>query len=227
MEDTPGTDVANLEAELQKDLANLSARVGAPPSNRISTKGKKFTLPTGESNTSLQGIILDWRHALANYPGVFNANAPQDPDCFAIGTDNPDSGLLKPHPLIENPHNDNCATCPKNQWGSDSNGRGKACKNQIRAVLVSSNPAEDAMPLTLFVSPSGLKNWNAYLTELANVHGLAVQQVITEITFDPNETYPKLQFAMLERHPFLANVLQLRKQHIDTINRPIELKNKG
>ena len=225
-EETTGKEVVNIEAHLKQQLQGLKDRVGAPPSNTIKTKGKKFTLPSGESNTKLSAIILDWRYALSHYPGVYNPNQPQDPDCFAIGTQKPESGSLVPHDSIEKPQAKDCGSCPKNQWGSDANGRGKACKNQIRLLLVGANPEEDTTPLTLYVSPSALKNWFAYLTELANVHGLDIMQVVTDVTFDPNETYSKLQFAMAEKHPHIQQVFSLKNQHQAVVDRPIEFKNK-
>ena len=220
----PGKEVANIESILKQQLSELKDRVGAPPSNKISTKGKKFTLPDGQSNTTLSAIVLDWRYVLAHYPGVFNPNNPQDPDCFAVGSAKPESGLLKAHSSIEKPHGEDCASCPKNQWKSDANGRGKACKNQIRLMLAGATPDQDTNPLTLYISPTGLKNWFAYLTDLATTHGLDVLQVVTEITFDPNETYPKLQFKMLERHPHLQTAFALRQRYQELVERPIELR---
>jgi hypothetical protein len=222
-----GKEVSNIEAELQKGLKALKGRVGPPPSNKISTKGKKFTLPDGQSNTALTVIVADWRHVLAHYPGTYNANSPQDPNCFAVGTANPDSGQLVPHESSTEKQGEDCGSCPKNQWGSAPSGNGKACKNQVRLLLFGANPEKDTTPLTLYVSPSALKNWNAYVTELAAAHGLDVMQVVTEITFDPNETYPKLQFKMADKHAYLQTVFSLKQQHQQVVERPIELKKKA
>jgi hypothetical protein len=222
----PGTSVVNIEEQLRKQLQGLNERVGAPPSNKISTKGKVFTLPGGESNTSLQVIILDWRHALAHYPGAYDASNPQDPDCFAIGVHEPMSGQLVPHESIEKPHGKDCSSCSKNQWKSAANGKGKACKNQIRLLVVGVNADEESRPLTLYISPGALKTWNAYITDLARIHNLDVIQVVTEITFDPNETYPKLQFKMADKHGILAVAWALKNRYQEMADRPIEMKQK-
>jgi hypothetical protein len=221
----PGKEVANIEEMLKKQLTGLKDRVGAPPSNKISTKGKQFTLPDGSTGPTLSAIILDWRYVLAHYPGAFNPNQPQDPNCFAVGTANPESGQLVPHETATEKQGEDCRSCPKNQWKSSPTGNGKACKNQVRLLMVGANPEDDSTPLTLYISPSALRNWNAYVTDLANVHGLDIMQVVTEISFDPNETYPKLCFKYQDKHAHLAQAFQLKQQHQPVVERPIELRN--
>lgn len=220
----PGKEIVNIEEQLKKELAELSGRVGAPPSNKISTSGKKFTLPNGDSDTTLRCVILDWRFVLAHYPGVYNAKSPQDPDCFAVGSQKPESGLLLPHKTIKKPHGEDCNTCPMNEWGSSPVGKGKACKNQVRLLVVGAEFGDDPTPLTLYVSPTGLKNWFAYATELARADNLNVIQVVTEIGFDPNETYPKLVFSKVEQHAQVQAAFGLRQRYQEMVERPIELR---
>lgn len=221
----PGKEVVNVEEEIAKQLATLKDRIGAPPSNKIATKGKKFTLPSGTASTGpLNVVILDWRWVLAHYPGAFNPNNPQDPDCFAVGLDKPESGQLVPHESIEKPHGENCAVCAKNQWNSDPNGRGKACKNQLRLLVMAPDADDSTEPLTLYVSPTALKNFFAYTSELANVHNLDIIQVETKIGFDPNETYPKLTFELGDKHAKVNEMWALKTRYQEMVSRPIELK---
>lgn len=223
----PGKEVTNIEAEIAKSIATLKDRVGAPPSNKIATKGKKFTLPSGNASTGpLSVVILDWRWVMAHYPGAFNPSNPQDPDCFAVGINKPESGSLTPHASIEEPHAEDCSTCSKNEWGSDPNGRGKACKNQLRLLVIAPTADAGTEPLTLYVSPTALKNFFAYSSELASVHGLDAIQVVTSIGFDPNETYPKLTFEMGEKHAQLQEMWALKQRYQSMVDRPIELKGK-
>ena len=225
--ESTGKEIVNVDEMLKKELGELNQRTGPPPSNKISTKGKVFTLPGGESNSSLSVVVLDWRYVLAHYPGAFNPNNPQDPDCFAVGSANPESGSLKPHENIAKPHAADCNSCPKNQWGSAATGKGKACKNQVRLMVVPPKFDANTQPLTLYVSPTGLRNWNAYLMDLNNSDGLHFMQVITDISFDPNETYPKLQFKRAAQNANLNEAYALRTKWQDVVDRPIELRNKG
>lgn len=220
--------IVNIEEQLRKQLQGLQSRVGAPPSNKISTKGKKFTLPDEKTGTELEVIILDWRHVLAHYPGAYNANNPQDPDCFAVGIDKPESGKLTAHSSIEKPHGADCGSCPKNQWKSASTGNGKACKNQARLLVVAAADVgtdKEVVPMTLYVSPTGLKGFNAYVTDLANFHGLDLMQVVTRVSFDPNQTYPTLRFEMIGKHAQLQEAFALRNRHREVVERPIEFRN--
>jgi len=224
----PGKQVTNIEEQLRKQLAGLRDRVGAPPSNKIATKGKVFTLPNKQTGTELRVIILDWRHVNAHYPGVYNANSPQDPDCFAIGSHAAETGLLVPHGSIKKPHGKDCKTCPKNQWKSAAGGKGKACKNQIRLLVAAAADViagNDVEPMTLYVSPTGLKGFNAYVTDLANFYGLDLMQVVTLIGFDPNQPYPTLTFKMIDKHPQLQAAFTLRQRHQEVVERPIEMRN--
>jgi len=223
----PGKEVVNVEEQIKKNLAKLKGRIGAPPSNKIATKGKKFTLPSGTASTGpLNVVILDWRWVLAHYPGAFNPNNPQDPDCFAVGLEKPESGQLAPHESIEEPHGEDCAVCAKNQWGSDPNGRGKACKNQLRLLVMAPDADDQTEPLTLYVSPTALKNFFAYTAELANVHNLDLIQVVTAIGFDPHESYPKLTFEKGDAHAQVEAMWALKARYQEMVSRPIELKRK-
>jgi len=225
--ESTGTAVVNVEEEIAKQLASLRDRVGAPPSNKITTKGKKFALPSGQTSTGpLKVVILDWRWVMANYPGVYNPTDPKDPDCFAVGINKPESGMLIPHESIENPHGANCADCKFNQWGSDPNGRGKKCKNQLRLLVMAPDADDDTEPLTIYVSPTALKNFFAYATELASVHGLDMIQVITNIGFDVNVDYPKLTFEKGDPHANLNEMWALKQRFQAVVERPIEMKHK-
>lgn len=215
----------NIEEQIKKELAAQSKQLGAMPSNKIATKGKKFTLPDGQSSEGpLEAVILDFNWFLVHYPGVYNANNPQQPDCFAIGRDKPDSGELKPSAEVEKPYSDNCASCPKNQWKSDPNGNGKACKNQRRLILVPPNFTEESEAMTLYVSPGALKNFDAYVSRLKSEHGILPVQAVTEISFDPNQSYPSLIFKFLQKHNNLNLAWALRERNQDVLFRTIETK---
>jgi hypothetical protein len=227
---TTSKEVVSIEEQIKKQLQGLQDRMPEQGSNKISIKGKVFTLPDGSTAPEMNAIILDWRWALAHYPGVFDPKNPQDPDCQAIGSQRPESGHLKPHASVESPHAADCASCPKNQWGSGQNGKGKACKNQIRLLVVPPSSLEEddvIQPYTLYVNRSSLKGFSAYTGNLASVHQLDLVQVITKITFDPNETHPKLQFKMAAKHSALERLWKLRSQHQDTIERPIPIRAKA
>lgn len=221
-EATPNVPIS-IEARLQAMREQMKNQISAPPSNKISTKGKQFTLPDGRTSQGpLEVIVVDFAWMLVHYRGTYNAAKPQDPDCWAIGRETPESGLLKPG--IESPYAKDCASCPRNQWGTDQQGRGKACKNQRRLLVVPPDATAATQPLTLYVSPGAIKNWDGYLVELGATHGLMPIQVVTEISFDQNQAYPSLRFKLKEKHGNIELMMALREKAQAQLFRPIEAR---
>ena len=214
----------NIEEQMKKALEAQKGQLGALPSNKIATKGKKFTMPDGQSGEVLECVVLDFNWFMVNYPGAYNANNPQSPNCFAVGRESPDSGELKPHPEAADPQFDNCKDCPKNQWKSAPSGNGKACKNQRRLIVLPLNADEDTEPMTLYVSPGALKNFDSYVSRLQSEHGLLPVQVITEISFDPNQSYPSLMFKFVRPHDQVAFYWGKREAAQELLFRPLETK---
>lgn len=211
----------SIEDQVAQMLAQQKGQLGALPTNKIGLKDKKFHVPGRESNPGpLTVVVLDFVWALAHYPGVYNPANPQQPNCVAIGRDKPESGLLAPHEESAEPQAETCSQCPKNEW--PKGGGGKPCKNQRRLVVVPPDATEDTEAMTLFVSPSSLKNFDAYVARLENEHGLHIAQVVTEISFDPNVSYSKLVFKFGAKHDNLNLMWSKREQAQDQLFRVIE-----
>lgn len=207
---TENTNIIPFEEQLRRELAGLKDNLPPPSSNKIKTKGKLFTLPSGESSPGpLNAIVLDYIQQNELYPGAYNPKNPQRPICFAL---NKVIEELAPSPKAPSPKSTSCSTCPHDKWGSAPNGKGKACKNQWKLVLVSENFTITDEPLTLFVSPSGMKHWTKYVRDLAQIHGLLPVQVITEISFEPTEAYPTLLFKMIGPHGRLQDAMTARQR---------------
>lgn len=226
VEETPNLPV-NIEEQIKKELAEQNKQIGALPSNKIQLKEKMFTLPDGQSSPGpFEVVVLDFIWFMAHYPGVYNPSSPQQPNCFAVGRDKPDSGELKPHANVKKPQGKTCeeSVCPKNKWKSAQTGNGKACKNQRRLIVVPPNFDSETEGMTMYVSPSGLKNFDAYVVRLKNEHGILPFQAITEITFDKDKTYPLLKFKFLAKHNNVSVAYSLREQFQSILWRELELK---
>jgi hypothetical protein len=212
----------SIEDEIKKQLEAQRGQLGALPSNKISTKGKEFTLPNGQQGKEIEVVIIDFVWFMVNYPGVYNANNPQQPNCFAVGRENPMSGELKPHEDSAEPQHDNCKDCPKNQWKSAPTGNGKACKNQRRLVVLPPDADESTEPMTLYVSPGGLKHFDAYVSRLAAEHKMLPVQVVTKIYFDKDQVYPLLRFEMIGVNDNLQMFWNKRDSSQELLFRPLE-----
>lgn len=219
---TPNLPV-NIQEQLRKELAALGQAVEPPSSNKISTKGKVFTLPNGKSGPGpIQCIILDFVAINMTYKGAYNPNVRTPPTCWAIGKNLKE---LKPSPMVKTPFATECETCPKNQWGSGQNGSGKECKNQRRLLVLPADFTDSDEPMSLYVSPTGLKGWNRYIDkDLRGDHGVLPIQVVTEVGFDPNQAYPTLTFKYVAKHGLLEKAMAIRAKYQDILFKEPEAK---
>ena len=181
-----------LAASLQGGMASAEGETYP----RISIKGSRFRIVEGGNETvldtnTLEAVIVGANPKLSKtwYEKEWTPDSEATaPDCFSLDG-------ISPHPDVETPQNDLCASCPQNAWGSKVTAQGqqvKACSDQKRLAIVSADDPEGAVYL-LNVTPSALKGLNAYQKELS-VRGIAPEIVRTKITFDTNASYPKLQF---------------------------------
>lgn len=85
-----------------------------------------------------------------------------------------------------------CATCPRNAFGSDKNARGKACKNMEHLYFLRSG---SPLPIVLVVPPSSLKAWQEYLSKGIVLRGKRLNQVLTKVTLKKEQNADGIQFS--------------------------------
>jgi hypothetical protein len=186
--------VRSIQDEIKAEIEGLKDRVEPPSGFKISTKGKMFTLPNGSSSEGpLSCVILDWVTANIYFKGIYNPNDIKPPACWAI-SDKPAD--LAPSENVPDAQNKTCKGCPQNEWGSGT-GKGKACKNTRRLLVVPADADEKSQPWVLDVSPTGLKHFDKYVNALADM-GMHPIQLVTDISFDESEAYPSLRFKALD-----------------------------
>jgi len=216
--------IMNVQEQLRKELDTLKDRVDPPSGYMISTKGKTFTLPNGSADDGpLVCVVLDWVTANTYFEGIYNPKDIKPPACFAIGREVASITASKNAPKAQGTL---CKECPKNEWGSDpQGGKGKACKNTRRLLVVPANADEKTQPWILSVSPTGLKHFDKYANALADV-GTHPIEVITKISFAPEEAFPSLRFEIDKKHDDLNMMWQLKErgQEILTQEPQVEAK---
>lgn len=213
-----GTAVQSIVEKIKQEIANVRSTIAPPSGRTISTSGKLFALPTGQTSSGpIQAVILDYRNYNRYYKTAYNKMNPVPPSCFAIAKHHKD---LAPHDEAEDPQSDDCASCPHNQWESAAQGRGKACSNLVRLALVAPDAPANAEAMFLNATPTALKSW-AHLITTLEASGMLPVQVITEISFDPNVDYPKVQFQVLERHKNLEHFWALRERIQPVLDAPM------
>jgi hypothetical protein len=175
---------------------------------RLSIRGKAFRVQQGDDETvikdgddnnlqRLRVVIIAARDALnkAYYEGAWTGTK-QDAACFSLDG-------VRPNPGVPNQQNDICATCIKNAFGTSSNGKGKACSDAKKIIVVPINDlgngsAElaqwqgDTTPFTMSVPAGSFKTWKSYVTTLA-ANKVPMRAAVTELSFADTE-YPSLEF---------------------------------
>ena len=217
------TALVDYEAQLAEEAAHVRDTIAAPSGNKISTKGKMFSLPDGSSNAGpMQVVVLDYTSFNSYYPGTYDPQNPASPDCWALNRVIDD---LAPSPNAPKPQAESCAACPHNQFGSS--GRGKACKNTRRLVVTAPNATEKTLPMTLEVSPGAIKVFDAYVEDISKTHHSMPVRVITEVSFDPNKAFPSLVFKDLGLHPNLGAMMGMRERAQSVLMKEPEVRAAG
>lgn len=107
------------------------------------------------------------------------------PDCSS------DDGVT-PRADSKDKQADNCATCPKNVWGSGKNGVGRECGDSKRLAVATADDLKSPMLLTV---PAGsLGGLNEYLNWLLKKGVDVCYATVTRIGFDYTAAHPKLTF---------------------------------
>ena len=99
----------------------------------ISFKNGQITFKDNVIGKSLEVVIPSFVLENAFYEGEYDPNNPKSPDCYAFGTDDAE---MAPYESVESPCHVTCEGCPNNEWDTGKDGRGKACKNQIRLACL-------------------------------------------------------------------------------------------
>ena len=178
----------------------LTSHVGNGGFPVLSIKGKVFTLVKQDERkiitreldgeqvpaAALEVVIVAANPNLSKvwYAKGFEDGQNAKPDCFS-------NDGVKPDASSEDPQAKKCVTCPKNIWGSGSNGKGKACGDSRRIAIAA--PDQINEPMLLRVPAASLKPLADFDRKLQN-RGATFDSVVTKIKFDMEEATPKLVF---------------------------------
>ena len=195
----------------------------------ISYKGKAWKLKLGEEETyvldaqnqpvpSIEVILVAANPRLSRiyYEGDYIEGSNASPDCYSM------DGLV-PDPGISNPVSPQCATCPKQEWGSkitDEGKRSKACQDNRRVAVVFPHDlqanGQDANVFLLRVPPASLQALKAYSDKVGK-KGYNVFNLQTRIGFELEAAYPKFTFAVtavISDNTMAENVMALRESEV-------------
>ena len=164
-----GNDLAEAIAEEMDGLSIEFDRVKIPSGGGLAFEIPGDDLDNPELAKEIIGVIVD-QHPVNAYWAVKYSGENNPPDCSSMnGKEGVDQdGNRRP-----------CNSCPYNEWGSDEDGRGKACKNMRRIYIL---PEGEMFPLLLTLPPTSLKNFSNYLAKRVIAKGRRSHNVLTKIS---------------------------------------------
>jgi hypothetical protein len=185
---------ARQQAGTKSTIASAIVHDGGPSIPRISIRAGRYRLNEDGVETTV-GVTLDTIIVGANprvskvfYKDAFDASAENiRPACWS-------NDGLKPDANVTAPVSSSCADCPHNVLGSKilpSGAKSKLCADQRHLAVV---PAADPTKVySMTVPVSGMKALREYFKELTN-YNIGPEEVITELGFDDQASYPKITF---------------------------------
>ena len=182
---------AGVKSTVASAIVGNSDGVSIP---RISIRAGRYRLSEDGVETTV-GVTLDTIIVGANprvskvfYAKAFDASAENvRPDCWS-------NDGLKADASVEAPVHTSCADCPNNVLGSKilpSGAKSKMCADQRHLAVVAA--ADPSKVYSLTVPVSGMKALREYFKDLGN-YGIGPEEVITELGFDDQASFPKITF---------------------------------
>lgn len=207
----PGKQLANWD----EDLARYAQEI-ADNETTSGTGLKTFSTAAGVLSlddapmpgNQMAVIILASAYENVFYEGRYDPKNPQPPVCFAQALKEAD---LAPHDTVvergQAQHGE-CEGCPMNEFGTADTGKGKACKNSRRLVIIPAGSYDKRGELTLIDEPehftkaeaaflkvpvTSVRGYAAYVKQIAVTLRKPPFAVITRVALVPDS---KDQFKM-------------------------------
>jgi hypothetical protein len=195
--------IADIKAQLLKQREGLAGRLTQSGGIKIrATQDKMFVLPDGTKTPGpLELVIVDFIAVKEFYENGFDKDNIVPPGCFSV---NRDPRKMFPMGNVPNKQYDDCQSCPMNVFGTAPNGKAKACKDgRLLAVLPPDSDANTPLWL-LQLSSTACGPFDGYVAGVARSHQAMPIEVVTTISFDPNQTYAAMVCSDPQPNPNLA-----------------------
>lgn len=152
------------------------------PQIKVASETAQFELPNGDYVKEFDGIVIDARRNNVYWGEDEDQEIPL---CNSLDGQNPDLDMMQDEVHEKNPANwdKKCKTCALNKFKSDSEGKGKACTNQIRLHVVKD---WKPLPFRLTLSPASIRRWEDYVTILTQ-ENLPFPALLTQFSLEKIE----------------------------------------
>lgn len=128
------------------------------------------------------------------YKGKWVEGDNSPPTCWS-------SDGIKPDAAVQEKQHTNCATCPRNAWGSritEQGKKGRECSDVRRMAVVFADElakkGKDAHTFLMRIPPASLNPLKDYAEKVLGPAGVEYYAVATQVGFDSGASHPKLTF---------------------------------
>ena len=219
---------ANSKAMAQSVQERLAARVRtqqehveADTSNLIKVKRSGFEYQGLDLGTEFECVILGSIFENVWYDREYDPDDKEvhDPICFAFNSIN---AQLAPPSALKTAINKKCDGCPKNEFGSASRGKGKACRNYRRVAVVPWDSVEGKANTEeigiIRIAPTGLQTYAKFVNKIVTMGGKDPVQFVTQFAIDQTQDYPKIKpptiVEEIENQEMLSELLSLPYEEV-------------
>jgi hypothetical protein len=197
----PENQLALFESELEKlAAASMVAERSTAGTQFLSTKGGQLTYRDNPiAGNAIEVVILSSPVERLYYTSRYDPTKPAGPVCFALG---PNMTDLKPNASAPEKQAGSCAGCPKDQWGSSTNGgKGKACAEKRRLLIMTADTVTSVNAVNmgevaaLRTPVTSVRGFATYLQKIASATKRPLSAVVTKISVVPDaKTQFKVNF---------------------------------
>lgn len=179
-----GGAVAKWDEEMARYAKEASDAEQMPGVKRISFRNGVITVNGQEvEDNKMEVVVIDSVYVNTYYVGSFDSDKPQSPVCFALGRNDKE---LKPHEASGKPQHEQCLGCAKNAFGTADKGKGKACKNIRRLMVISADRLNEksiaeSEVYCAEIPVTSVRGWAEYVRSLAGTVNRAPFAVVTNI----------------------------------------------
>lgn len=196
-------ELVTMEERVKQQLAKQQAEVATLRSTGNFISFKNGNMKVNEQpvpNNTAEVRILAVVAERAWYSTAYDPDVPQTPACYALGP----SGAPSDH--AKDPQADLCKECPKNKWGSapprpgsNKPGRGKACRESARVILIPANLSLASAPLYQAKFPvTSLNTVDAFVTKANQLGKLYGEFITTMNVVEDKKSFFKIHLNIKE-----------------------------
>lgn len=191
----PGTAVLSIQEQIAAQIArqNETAQGLRSSGSYIGFKNAQLkvdgiSIPANELNVRVLAAISE----RAWYSKDFDADVVQVPDCYTL-----DDSV--PHLDSVNPQADNCGDCAHNKWGSAARGKGKACREAARVIVIPANvPLASAQMYTAKVPVTSLSTVTSFTSRCGQANKLMGEFVTKLSVVEDKKSFFKVHLTPVE-----------------------------